>query len=721
MSSLNMSTALRRTVMNLCPYCKAELFSETVDRCPACGRELDAGNQSDQQVDSTVETFISDEFPDAPAPDADQAQTIDDPNPVAGEGQSASDSNVEDSFEDQDTYVADELAERNDEPAEQTIAFDAEKHADAAHAIVDQSESQEDESTGTVEADPEATLAEINDEATEGTILLDGEGNASSSPTDATIELDSAASDQTYILEDDDPASTETFVTADSSDLDQPANSQAATLESDQDLSGTASSGNFTEDLDANANELKTLQSNWDDKPGDRPDMTIKSRNDDLSDEEIRPTDTITTVPLRSLRSANERTTRQLKSPEYELLNVLGEGGMGIVWSAKQTSVDRKVAVKMIKGNFSKKKGQRNKFLAEAIVTGDLDHPNIVPIYDVGTDRTGTLFYAMKQVQGTPWLKVIKEKSLHDNLEILLRVADAVGFAHARGIVHRDLKPENVMLGEFGEVLVMDWGLALPMKNFHNADRIRSISSMGGTPAYMSPEMATGPIDRITPQSDIYLLGAMLWEIITGRPPHPGKKVQQCLLAAMRNTIRETDKSGELVDVARKAMATNMKDRHASVREFQDEVRDYLDHSESLALGAKAQEDLEQAKSSGNYNDFSKAVFGFEQARDLWPGNKSAVSGVNSAKIAYAENAHQKADYDLALSLLSPEREDHTELRSRILHDQHERDARQGRLKFAKRAIAAMAVCFLDCCLDRLCHHSQRAKSSLMENEEESD
>lgn len=695
--------------MNQCPLCKAELFSSDLERCPNCGQSIQSVESSEKSPNDTAETFVSDEFMTEDQTHADNVDTIDDPSAILDSHDAADSTSSDDSFGEDETFVADELAERIAPPVDRTIAFDPADLPEKLKEEQSQENAEVSETHQTVETDPESTIAEIDEEIS-GTVILDGTGKAISSEaaSEATIEIssndqDSDSSDQTFILddEDDDPMNSETFVTADSQEISAAQLSGEQTIDSDDyDNQGSSDDDSYSEtmvsdDLDANDNELKTLQSNWDDKPGDKPEMTIKSRQDVITDELPSPRDTITSVPLRSLQSVNEKSSNRLKSPEYELLSILGEGGMGIVWSAKQTSVDRKVAVKMIKGNFSKKKGQRNKFLAEAIVTGDLDHPNIVPIYDVGTDKEGCLFYAMKQVQGTPWLKVIKEKSLHDNLEILLRVADAVAFAHARGIVHRDLKPENVMLGEFGEVLVMDWGLALPMKSFHNAERIRAISSMGGTPAYMSPEMATGPIDRITPQSDIYLIGAMLWEVVTGRPPHPGKKVQQCLLAAMRNTIRETDKTGELIDIARKSMATGMKDRHATVREFQDEVRDYLDHSESLALAAKAKADLNQAEKSGDYNDFSKAVFGFEQAKDLWAGNKTAVDGVYDAKFAYAKNAHEKADYDLALSLLSQDREEHAELRTKILHDQHERDARQGRLKLAKRAMMAMAACFL--------------------------
>lgn len=705
--------------MNQCPFCKNELFSEALSRCPSCGQVIHLPENSDVDSTDSVETFISDEFV-SPVPGdvpEEDGETVDDLTIPSAKPTEMSEKSVSDSTEDDETFVADELAERVDEPGEKTVAFDSAEHAALAAAL------PIEESHQTLEAEPEATLAEIPDDSL-GTVEMSDSSSAEESlrAGDSPFEIDEETSDApeaeaTFVLEDDDPANSATVTgeevdalisaeldadrTVESDDLDSGSHDPDSddqtmiTDDPDDEGVGTASSQTLISDLDANENELKTLQSNWAAKPGEKPEMTIKSNKDIADEDGGDPQQTITTVPQRSMRSINDQRTSQRDLPEYELLSILGEGGMGVVWSARQTSVDRKVAVKMIKGNYSQKPGQRNKFLAEAIVTGDLDHPNIVPIYDVGSDLSGSLFYAMKQVQGTPWLKVIKEKSLHDNLEILLRVADAVAFAHARGIVHRDLKPENVMLGEFGEVLVMDWGLALPMKSFHNAERIRSISSMGGTPAYMSPEMATGPIDRITPQSDVYLLGAMLWEVVTGRPPHPGKKVQQCLLAAMRNTIRETEKTGELIDIANKAMSTNMKDRHAQVRDFQQEVRSYLDHSESLALGAKAHADLKNAEKSGNYNEFSKAIFGFEQARDLWSGNQAADTGISTAKLSYAKTAHQKADYDLALSLLSRDRPEHVELRELILRDQHERDARQGRLKLAKRAMMGMAACFL--------------------------
>jgi serine/threonine protein kinase len=149
--------------------------------------------------------------------------------------------------------------------------------------------------------------------------------------------------------------------------------------------------------------------------------------------------------------------------------------------------VDREVAVKMLKSASAKNERQRQTFLAEAVVTGDLEHPNIVPIYDVGSAKDGSLFYSMKKVQGTPWLKVISKKSLIENLEILLKVADAVAFAHARGVIHRDLKPENILLDAEGHLVLTDFGLCkegLDLDGPH-----QTTATFCGTPEYLAPEV----------------------------------------------------------------------------------------------------------------------------------------------------------------------------------------------------------------------------------------
>lgn len=438
---------------------------------------------------------------------------------------------------------------------------------------------------------------------------------------------------------------------------------------------------------------IKTMQSHWDegDAAHTRPGATMKAR-----EKPARAAKNTLVIKTKSLRDVKPVPGAPVTEPEYELLKILGEGGMGVVYDARQTSIDRNVALKMIKGPAAENEKQKAKFLAEAVVTGDLDHPNIVPIYDVGKNSTGALFYSMKKVQGTPWDDVIEQKSLTENLDILMRVADAIAFAHARGVVHRDLKPENTMLGEYGEVLVMDWGLAQPSKNFRKSSSISETQSMGGTPAYMAPEMATGPIEKIGPQSDVYLLGAILYEIVTGNPPHQGKNAMKCLMAAARNEITPTDKTGELVDIARKAMATEPADRYADVRSLQAAIREYQSHTESILLSSRAEDDLQEARQSDSYQAFAKALFGFQEAFELWAGNKRAAAGLAQAKQAYAESARRKGDFDLGLSLLDEHDATHVELRQQLLADQREREARTGRIAALKKmAVGLAAVVFL--------------------------
>ncbi len=414
------------------------------------------------------------------------------------------------------------------------------------------------------------------------------------------------------------------------------------------------------------------------------PSMTIKAVESD-------PDAAISDVLVRPFRLGQPGEASG-HGAEYELQEVIGEGGVGLVYAARQASVDRVVAVKMLRDEFAHKRDHRNKFLSEAVVTGELDHPNIVPIYDLGTSDVGSLFYSMKRVKGTPWCDVIRQKSLAENLRILMSVANAIAFAHSRGVVHRDLKPENVMLGDFGEVLVMDWGIALSTNLMVKDGRISQSASMGGTPAYMAPEMATGPIETIGPCSDVYLLGAILYEIVTSRPPHYGQDVMSCLYAAARNEIAPTDKSGELLNIAMKAMSTLPADRHPSVQAFQSAIHEYQSHSESTALSERAEQDLAEARRTEDYQDFSRALFAFQEARSLWLDNEHAKHGEIDAKLAYAGMALKKGDFDLGISLLDDRQSEQAALKKRLTAAQRERNARQDRIRALRRMAIGMAA-----------------------------
>jgi serine/threonine protein kinase len=173
----------------------------------------------------------------------------------------------------------------------------------------------------------------------------------------------------------------------------------------------------------------------------------------------------------------------------YEILGELGRGGVGVVYLARDTALDREVALKIV--------DRRSDAPTEARIIARLEHPGIVPVHDCGELPDGRLFYAMKRVRGDRldrWAQ--KGHGLTEQLGVFLRVCDAVAFAHAHGVVHRDLKPENVMVGEFGEVLVLDWG----------------VESIAGTPPYMPPEQS-GAAASVDHRADVFALGAMLQEI----------------------------------------------------------------------------------------------------------------------------------------------------------------------------------------------------------------
>jgi len=390
----------------------------------------------------------------------------------------------------------------------------------------------------------------------------------------------------------------------------------------------------------------------------------------------------------------------RLPDADYEVLGKIDKGGVGIIYSARQASIGRQVALKMLKPERADDQGQRASLISEAVVTGDLEHPNIVPIYDLGIrevrrpegEAKGELFYSMKHVQGTEWQSVISSQTEEEDLDALLKVCDAVAFAHSRKVIHRDLKPRNIMLGDFGEVLVMDWGLATSPDDKGNGEA-------EGTPAYMAPEMAQGHTERIGFHSDVYLLGAILYEIITGNPPHPGETVKQSVAAAAENEIRPTNRSGELLDIALKAMATAPEDRHADVGEFQDAVRQYQAHSQSSLLATRAKGDLDEAEREGDYKVFARALFGFQEALELWDGNAAARSGVSEAATAYAGCALNRGDFDLGISLLDnldeqdPQR---NKLHQRLQTGARDRDRQESWRRNAKRiGLALVATIFV--------------------------
>ena len=386
-----------------------------------------------------------------------------------------------------------------------------------------------------------------------------------------------------------------------------------------------------------------------------------------------------------SKRTLAEKAGPLATPPDYEIINKLGEGGMGVVYSAIQKTLDRKVAIKAIKAGKATSEESQRKFFYEAQITSDLDHPNIVPIHEMGSNDDGTLFYSMKMVDGTPWEDAILNKTRDENIEILMKVCDAVAFAHSRNIIHRDLKPENVMLGAFGEVLVMDWGLAV------NLDTTQKFG-MSGTPVYMAPEMAKHDLSKIGKASDIYILGGILFQIIVGKAPHKGKTVRECIANAIQNINIDPGMEDPLLDIANHAMATEPQDRYASVMEFQEAIRQHLRHSQSIALTHRAEELLQSSIRDKDYQGFSRALFSMQDAIELWPDNQAAKEGLHRTRLAYGQCALDRSDYDLCLQIVDTRIEAEATLHALATERKKEIVQREKRFKLLRRVLAAVIL-----------------------------
>ncbi len=270
----------------------------------------------------------------------------------------------------------------------------------------------------------------------------------------------------------------------------------------------------------------------------------------------------------------------------YALQGELARGGLGRILRARDRFLDRSVALKeALRGDDA----ATARFIREALVTARLQHPSIVPVYEAGRWPTGEAFYAMKLVSGRALTEVIEEsKTLDERIALLpnvIAVADAIAYAHGEGIIHRDLKPDNVLVGKFGETVVIDWGLAKDLSMIDGpvegpyeiaASDLTVAGAVMGTPAYMAPEQASGGV--VDERTDVYAIGGLLYHVLTGEPPRNGKSKEEILVQLKVRTpvdveARAPGTPRDLATIVKKALAFEPDDRYPTAKELADDLK----------------------------------------------------------------------------------------------------------------------------------------------------
>ncbi len=363
---------------------------------------------------------------------------------------------------------------------------------------------------------------------------------------------------------------------------------------------------------------------------------------DDAPPAATRPLHTAADQAVSPSSTAERLTRLEARAPlgldRYRMEGEIARGGMGAILRVCDEDLGRPLAMKVVLGQddttgssdtSTVNPALLERFLDEAQITGQLHHPGIVPVHELGLDRRGRAYFTMQLVNGRTLDELFR--TAHDRgdrsrarvLETFLKICDTLTYAHAKGVLHRDLKPANVMVGEFGEVYVMDWGLAkvtgqvdrhdLRIRPAGNSDTsairtgrtsevesnpesplVTMDGSVLGTPSYMPPEQAAGRVEELGPRADIYALGAMLYQFLTGSPPYAGPgggvdayTILQRVIDGPPTPVRELAPQTpvELAEICERAMARAPKSRYRSMRALADDLRDFLDPDRRTSPG----------------------------------------------------------------------------------------------------------------------------------------
>jgi tetratricopeptide (TPR) repeat protein len=407
------------------------------------------------------------------------------------------------------------------------------------------------------------------------------------------------------------------------------------------------------------------------------------------------------------------------KAGRYDLFEQLGRGGMGLILRGHDPELGRDVAVKLLREDRQDETDLKRRFVEEAQVSGQLQHPGVVPIYDLGCDENGLPYFAMKLVKGRTLADLLRDRPnpRHDVnrfLTIFEQVCQTLAYAHARGVIHRDLKPSNVMVGAFGEVQVMDWGLAKVLPNprkepsaaggetvIHTArsdstDQHSGPTGVLGTPGFMPPEQARGEIANVDERADVFGLGGLLCILLTDQPPYSDTDRHQVMKKAAAGDLSETfvrlDGSGadpELIALCKECLSPRREDRPRDARQVADRMGQYQAAVQERLHTAE----LERAAAEARAEEARTKVAVERRARRLTVGLAAAlvllVVGVGSSawwiqqqrQTRAAEVARQRQQVEAEVGLAMNE--------ARLLLDQAKAAPLDEMVKFREALAAA--------------------------------
>ncbi len=337
--------------------------------------------------------------------------------------------------------------------------------------------------------------------------------------------------------------------------------------------------------------------------------------------------------------------SERLSSPrEVDVGPMIGRGGMALVRLGRQLKLDRSVAVKMLRAEHSSTPDVA-RLLREARITGRLEHPNIVPVHDIVWGEDGMPQVVLKLIEGHTWSELMGDadqvRELHGatdllewNLKVLMAIARALAFAHSHGVLHRDVKPSNVMVGPFGEVYLVDWGIALELGEADSAEEAMQAS---GTTAYMAPEQYGAEVDELGPWTDTYLLGATLYQLLTGRPPHARKPLAARIADSAEGVAPPSlpdDVPFELRRIAERALEPDLTKRMAHPEDFRLALAAFLQHRSALRLverGHRERTGAADAHDRGDDGEWERtslaAELAYRTALDEWSECDEATEG----------------------------------------------------------------------------------------------